>query len=154
MRLHFVAFATSFALVGVFWLAHMSIMRVLRTFDWRVAFVNLVFLLVICVMPFASALLGESGPVGIVWQIYCLVLISASAAQTLLLAMIAAAPNHLTMRDFWYRIVRALSPGIAFAIGLALSLAGQDFYAFYCWALIPLIFLIARLVLGPRRAPA
>lgn len=154
MRYHFLAFATSFALVGVFWIAHLSIMRVLSAFDWRVAFANLVFLLVICVMPFASALLGENGPVGIVWRIYCAALISASVTQTLLLTTIAAAPNNLTARDFWYRILRSLSPGIAFAAGLGLSLAGYDTYAFFCWTLIPVIFLIARLALGPRRARA
>jgi hypothetical protein len=41
-----VAFLTSFAIVGVFWAAHASVMRRLLAFDWPTAWVNLVFLVI------------------------------------------------------------------------------------------------------------
>ena len=151
---HFIAFTSSFALVSVFWLAHMSILRTLRVFDWRVAVMNLVFLFTITLMPFAAALLGEHGGAGIVWRIYCLALIAASIGQTLLLITVANAPNHLTAREFWYRTVRALSPGAAFAVGFTLNLLGYPILSYASPALILVIFLIARLALGPRRARA
>lgn len=150
---HLLAFVSSFALVSAFWVAHMSIMRMLAAFDWRVAIVNLLFLFTITLMPFAAGVLGEHG-LGVAWQIYCAVLIAASLTQTLLLVTIAQAPNHLTPRDFWRRFLRALSPAIAFAVGFALNVAGYRLYSFFCWTLIPVIFLIVRLALGPRRARA
>jgi hypothetical protein len=47
--------------------------------------------------------------------------------------------------------VRALSPGIAFAVGLVLSLQGQHRLSQFCWVLIPVILVVARLFVGPRK---
>src|SRR5690349_20892447 len=68
---HFIAFGASFALVIVFWAAHVAIMRRINEFDWPVAWSNALLLLVIAAMPFASALLGEGRAFGVAWIGYC-----------------------------------------------------------------------------------
>ena len=151
----FVAFFASFALVSVFWAGHMAITRKISAFDWPAAWLNLVFLFTIAVMPFVSGLLGERGVFGVAWQSYCIVLIAASLAQTaFLLALTRGNGRFVTAvsgRDRIWRTVRALSPGIAFAVGLVLSLHGQHRLSQFCWVLIPVILVVARLFVGPRK---
>jgi uncharacterized membrane protein len=149
------AFAASFALVSVFWMAHLSITRRLIAFDWLIAWLNMAFLFAIALMPFASGLLGRYGLMGPVWRIYCLVLIAASAAQTALLLAIVRDRGRLVggmaPREFAFRLLRALSPALAFGTGLTLSYAGRPYLAAFCWLLFPPILIVARL-LAPRRS--
>lgn len=151
----FVAFFSSFALVSVFWAGHMAITRKISVFDWPSAWLNLVFLFTIAVMPFVSGLLGERGVVGVAWQAYSIVLIAASLAQTAFLLALTRGNGRLVTalsgRDRIWRTVRALSPGIAFAVGLVLSLQGQHRLSQFCWVLIPVILVVARLFVGPRK---
>ena len=119
---HFAAFAGSFAVVAIFWAAHMALTRRLVAFDWPTVWVNLVFLFVIVLMPFASALLGEHGATLMVWQTYCAVLIAASLAQTVLWLVASRGGGRLlaggvTWRERGFRTLRALSPAIAFGAG-------------------------------------
>lgn len=156
MTPHFVAFASSFGLISIFWAAHMAIMRRLTLFDWPVAWLNLVVLFTIALMPFASALIGEHGVMGEAWRVYCVVLIAASMAQCGLVLAINRDKGRLTggalAEDIRYRLLRAASPGIAFSVGLALSLAGMPDLAFLCWLLFPPILIIDHWLFGPKKA--
>lgn len=151
------AFAGSFALVSIFWAAHMALTRRLAAFDWPTVWVNLVFLFVIVLMPFASALLGEHGATRLVWQVYCAVLVAASLAQTALWLVASRDKGRLlaggvTWRERGFRTLRALSPGIAFGAGL--WAAGTSFapWSVYCWVLILPVALVARLLFGSKHA--
>jgi uncharacterized membrane protein len=158
---HLGAFALSFSVTGVFWLGHVTIMRSLARFDWVVAVVNLLVLLILALMPFVSGLVGEYGQVGLGWQLYCAVLVAASLAQTGLLAAQARdgarLMGHVSPGEVRYRMARALSPGIAFALGLALSCLGANILSSVCWVLIPALMLGARAIRPkpiPPRSPA
>lgn len=153
---HFVAFFSSFGLISIFWLGHVSILRQLTTFDWPVAGLNLVFLLVIALMPFVSGLIGEYGTNGESWRVYCGVLIAASLVQTALL-LTASRDNgrlfgQIDGREKARRTGRALSPAIVFGAGLALSLNGQPGLASVCWLLFIPIVIAIRLLFSPRKA--
>ena len=50
------AYVLSFALIGRFWVVHHSMFETLRAFDGRLMALNLVFLSLICLMPFATNL--------------------------------------------------------------------------------------------------
>ena len=148
------AFALSFALVGAFWLAHLSTMRALARFDWVVAGVNVVFLFTVTLTPFASALVGRFGNQGVAWRFYCLTIILISLAQCALIAIshrdepsIIFAEHHGRL---WYRLARSATPAIAFFIGLALSVWGQHEIAAFCWVLVPPLMLALRFVFHER----
>ncbi|MDQ0465674.1 putative membrane protein [Caulobacter ginsengisoli] len=153
---HFIAFTMSFALAGVFWIAHMNTLRRLEHFDWPTVWANLVFLFAVTLIPFSSALLGEAGPGAAAWQVYSAQMVFTSAATTLLLLVASRDGGRLmdgmTGRERAYRTVRAASPGIAFAAGFGLAAAGYIGLAHLCWVLIPVIFWIAHVTLGPRKA--
>ncbi len=151
----FVAFFSSFALVAIFWASHMAITRKASAFDWPTAWLNLLFLSTIAVMPFVSGLIGEHGMLGTAWRAYCIALVTASLAQTALLLVLMRDKGRLvsgmTARNRMWRVFRALSPGISFAIGLALSLQGQPTLSQFCWVLIPVVMVVARLLFGPNK---
>jgi uncharacterized membrane protein len=150
-----VAFATTFALVAVFWIAHVSLLRRLVAFDWTVAWVNLAYLFTIAITPFASTLLGEYSVFGNAWRLYCMVLIGIGAAQVALLLVIYRAKGRLVepvgRREFWHRLIRAMSPSFVFALALGVSLLGFARISFLLsWILMPTVLILARTVLGQR----
>ena len=145
---HFIAFFMSFALVGVFWAAHMNTLRSLQRFDWPTAWANLTFLAPVCLMPFASSLVGERGFGREAWMAYCVVMILTSACMVALVSVILRGGGRLcggiAGREQAYRLVRAAAPGLAFGIGLSATVLGQLSLGRMCWLLIPLIFRVAR----------
>ena len=153
---HLRAFATSFALGGVFWLAHMSTMRRLEHFDWAVAIANLLFLFPVSLMPFTSAWVGRDGFTdGMAWATYCSVLIAVSVGNVILVLVATRDKgrlmNGISGRERMYRLARASSPGISFGVGLWLLVTGHGILTLYCWVLIAPIMLLARAFLGPRK---
>ena len=160
MEPRLVAFAITFALVSIFWIAHVAALRRLQVFDWPVAWVNLAFLFTITLTPFASTLLGAYSVFGNAWRFYCLVLIAIGVAQAVLMLVIYRDHAHLvggaSRREFWYRFSRAISPCAAFAVCLALSLMGlRQTSVYVSFALVPLTLILARLLIAGRPpAPA
>jgi uncharacterized membrane protein len=153
------AFATTFALVSVFWIAHVSITRRLLEFDWAAAWVNLLFLFTIALTPFVSTTIGEYGVFGNAWRLYCMELITVGVAQLILFGVIHRGKGRLvggvSRRVFWHRFTRTSSPAAGFAILLALSFMGFTRLSFYlCWVTIPAILILARVTLGPREQSA
>jgi uncharacterized membrane protein len=149
-------FAITFALVGVFWMAHAVALRALAQFDWVVAAVNLVFLFTITLTPFASSLVGRFGDQGDAWRLYCLEFMAISVAQIALLVVSHRDEPRILREEhhgrLWFRVARASTPGVAFAIGLGLSLAGYPRPASFCWVLTPPLMLLLRWIGSDRRS--
>jgi uncharacterized membrane protein len=56
----FFAFGLSFLVIGRFWMGHHERFRPLRHFDARLMWPNMIYLLAIAFMPFATAFLGQN----------------------------------------------------------------------------------------------
>jgi hypothetical protein len=54
----------------------------------------------------------------------------------------------------WLRLARSATPGVAFGIGYALSVAGLHGPSSLCWLLVPVLMLAARLGFHQRPGPA
>lgn len=155
----FFAFTLSFAILGIFWIAHLSTTRRLARFDWPTAVANLVFLFPICLIPFVSAWLGTSVGGTTAWIAYSIVMIASSAANLVLVFVQTRDGGRLqaepvTPRERIYRLARSSCAGLAFGAGLLGALAGRVEFAQYCWVLIPAFLLLFRLTLRPKLAPA
>ena len=155
MKNELIAFGVSFAVVGVFWMAHLSVMRSIARFDWVLTGVNLVFLFTVTVTPFIATLVGADGTTGNAWRLYCLGIVAISALLCALLLVSHRDERRLLHEAHHgrlaYRLTRAGAPGIAFGVGLFLSLEDWRLAASVCWLLVPLIMFGARW-LEPRKA--
>ena len=55
----FLAYGLSFLIGGIYWLIHHSIFDAIRYYDATLAWINIVFLLFVALIPFTTSLLGE-----------------------------------------------------------------------------------------------
>ena len=55
----YAAYVTSFLIIGIIWMNHHAVFRLVRTVDRRVLFVNLLLLMVVSAIPFPTALFAE-----------------------------------------------------------------------------------------------
>ena len=85
----YLGFAVSFLVVGSYWLAHHRVFRVVRRYDDALIWLNIVFLLCIAFVPFASAVLGEHGNERSAVVFYAGVMIATGLMQTLLWLYVA-----------------------------------------------------------------
>ncbi|MGZ6016580.1 MAG: TMEM175 family protein [Phenylobacterium sp.] len=150
MLSHLGSFAFSFAVISVFWFAHMSTTSVQRRFDWWAALANLAFLFPICLIPFVSAWLGGGLGDLYTWRIYCWTLVATSVANVVLVLVASRGGGRLiggvTRRQRVHRALRAASPGIAFSGGLILLSFDQLLLSQYIWLSIPVILFLERRV--------
>ena len=56
---HFVTYAVSFLIVGLYWVSHHLLFDLIRRTDRGLMWINLFFLLFVVVIPFSTALLGS-----------------------------------------------------------------------------------------------
>jgi uncharacterized membrane protein len=156
---HIGAFVFSFCIISVFWIAHMNTTRKLMRFDWPTALANLMFLLPICLLPFATSWVGADINGGFAWAIYCWTLVAISSANMVVVLVAYRGRGKLVQggasgREVAYRMARSAAPGAAFAVGLIVLAAGQVNLAHLCWTLIGPGFWLAEAVLKPTPAPA
>ena len=158
MEQHFFAFLMSFAVISIFWLAHLSTTRRMVHFDWPSAVANLAFLFPICLLPFATGWWGREIVAGFPWGMYCAVMTVTSIANIVLVLVVTRDGGRLmggvAPGETRYRVIRAASPGIAFGTGVVLLLAHQVLLAQFCWVLIPILLGLATRFLKPRMQPA
>jgi uncharacterized membrane protein len=79
------AYFLSFAVIGRFWITHHRAFGMLHDFDRRLLALNLVYLSLIVLIPFASEVLGEYGDVTAAVVLYAAVVGSAALLSSLVL---------------------------------------------------------------------
>ncbi len=159
-RARFAAFALSFAVISVFWAGHLTATRRLLRFDWYCFWINLAVIFSVVLMPFATSLLGSAIDPADGWRLYCAVIVALSLAQSALSLAIFRDRGRLvggaSVRERASRLVRAMSPGLAFTVGFLLTEGGRLDLARWCWTLILPLMIVARFVAParPRSAAA
>jgi uncharacterized membrane protein len=143
-----IAFVVSFGLVGFFWLMHVITLRALATFDWMAAALNVVLLFTVTLTPFATEMVRHLGRHGEAWRLYCLTMIVMSLALCALIAVSHRDQPRFLHRAYHgqlrHRLSRAITPGVAFTVGLTLSFVGLPVLASLCWMLVPVLLLMVK----------
>ena len=132
-------FVLSFLVVAAYWLAHHRMFRVLRRYDEAFIWLNIVFLLCIAFIPFASSVLGEYGDQRPAAVFYALVIVVTGLVQTSLWLyatrngrLIDAPPADRAIR---LGTLRALMPVLVFLPSLPLVLI-HPYVAMLAWVLV------------------
>src|SRR5439155_490685 len=79
----FISFFISFEVIGIFWLAHLRQFSLIARYTRGLAFINLLFLLSIAIMPFSTTLVGEYGSLSLAGVFYSLSLVFTSVASNM-----------------------------------------------------------------------
>ncbi|HEX3888532.1 MAG TPA: TMEM175 family protein [Phenylobacterium sp.] len=157
MASHFFALLMSFAVIGVFWIAHLATTRKIRQFDWPTAVANLIFMFPVCLIPFATAWWGRDLNAPFPWGMYCGIMVASSLGNLALVLVASRDGGRLmggvTPRERLYRAARAFSPMVAFGVGLVLLAVGQLHWSQFCFLLIPLQIAAYRRFIEPKPAP-
>lgn len=149
------SFAISFLVVGSYWWGHHRMFRVIRRYDETLLWLNILFLLCVAFIPFASAVLGEHGNQRSAALFYSLVIIATGLVETLL--WVYAARGHrlvearLSSRAIRLATLRQLAAPAVFLLALPLALI-HPYLAMATWgAIYPLTAVLRRAErVGPR----
>jgi uncharacterized membrane protein len=135
----FLAFLISFAVIGSHWSGHRRTFRYVNRLNSQVSTLNMIWLLMMILTPFAARLLADPGGFGVRYTIYTLIQVIASAclvgmnrqiSRENLLRQNAPAPSRHPDN------VRNLTLIVAFLVSVPVSFAAGG-WAFALWAAVP-----------------
>jgi uncharacterized membrane protein len=153
---NYFAYILSFAIIGMFWLGHHSVFKMLRRHDRGLFWLNLLFLALIVFVPFPTSVLSDYGNTSTATIFY-----AASLAATGLcmccIVLYATWQNRLVDDAFDHHLAKHiiyeyLNMSCVFLVSIAIAVASVTF-AQYFWILI---FVNARIldIIYRRRRPA
>lgn len=122
------AFLLTFAVTAMFWLIHHRVFEFIGDYDPVLAWLNMLWLLLIVMLPFASGLLEEQGFQKTNGLVYCWILAGLSASLGLISLWVRTHPELLAKHASPNSMGRARSWAFAaylFVLGL-ISLAAPD----------------------------
>ena len=95
LRPTLVAWVISFLITGMYWVAHRDLFARVRVVNRDLVWLNLLFLLPCCLIPFAASVLGEYPGQAIAIHIYAAVLIAAALMRLLMYHYVLRRPELL-----------------------------------------------------------
>lgn len=125
IRSSVVVFVISFLIVGTYWAWHRSAFAQVRYIDLNTIWLNLLFLLPVSMIPFATATLGEDSQEPAALYLYGAVLISATLLRVILDSYLRRHPGLLweTPTESARRLSRgvAIAPILVYAAAMAIA---------------------------------
>ncbi len=133
----YLSFAISFLVIGSYWWVHHRAFRTVRRYDEGLIWLNLLFLLCVAFLPFASAVLGEHGDEPVAATFYALCVAATGLAEATLWTY-ASRGHRLIETDVPQRAIRlasmrALTPPALFLLSIPLIWLASPYVAMVCW---------------------
>jgi uncharacterized membrane protein len=126
LRPSLVAFVISFILAGMYWVGHRDLFALIRRTDRGLVWLNILFLLPLCLLPFGAGLLGRYDQEPVALRIYGLVLV-AIAVMRVVIWLYATNRPHLLWQRLDDRQRRAgLAVNLGPRAGLPARLSGRQ----------------------------
>jgi uncharacterized membrane protein len=110
------AFVISFILAGMYWVGHRDVFALIRRTDRGLVWLNILYLLPLCLLPFGTKLLGRYDGEPRALRIYGLVLVAIAIMRVVIWVYVTGRPQLL-----WHRLDdRQRRAGLALAVSSAL----------------------------------
>jgi uncharacterized membrane protein len=124
LRPSLVAFVISFILAGMYWVGHRDLFALIRRTDRGLVWLNVLYLLPLCLLPFAAGLLGRYDTEPVALRIYGLLLV-AIAVMRVVMWLYATNRPHL----LWQRLdARQRRAGLTLNLYRALSTCSPSWW--------------------------
>ncbi|OXM57630.1 hypothetical protein CFP71_07390 [Amycolatopsis thailandensis] len=151
----YLAFALSFVVIAAHWRAHHEIFPYVRSLGGRLISLNLVWLFMQVLMPFATRVLTADGAFAPRFGFYALVQVLASASFALIIREVRREHLYRTEdppRVFAQSLTRSVCLTAVFGISIPVAFLTGGTGAYLCWLAAPIALAVARRV-QDRRPP-
>jgi uncharacterized membrane protein len=98
VRPSLVAFVISFVLAGMYWVGHRDLFGLVRRTDRGLVWLNLLYLLPLCLLPYGALLLGRFDREPVALRLYGLVLVAIAGMRLVVWWYVTARPHLLWQR--------------------------------------------------------
>ncbi len=145
---HIEVYVLTFVVIGVYWLVHHRLFRAIQQFDLPLMWFNLIFLMMIALIPVATNALGTYPELGLTIAFYCvtIALVGFSEFALWLYAMRKGYfPNFVAPHGALYFALRILTPPVVFLLSILLIPIDTDLAKFSWVLLIPILFILGRI---------
>jgi uncharacterized membrane protein len=154
IRPSLVAFVISFILAGMYWVGHRDLFALLRRTDRGLVWLNILYLLPLCLLPFAAGLLGRYDREPVALRLYGLLLV-AIAVMRVVIWLYATNRPHLLWRPLDDRQRRAglalnLYPGLVYLLAFLLARSAPG-VSLAIYGGLPLLYFLSITVLRGSR---
>ena len=154
IRPSFTAFVISFILAGMYWVGHRDLFALIRRADRGLVWLNVLYLLPLCLLPFGASLLGRYDQEPRALRIYGLILVAIAVMRTVIWLYATGRPHLLWQRpdDRQRRAGLALAvfPGLVYLLAILLAAAAPG-VSLAVYAGIPLLYFLSITVLRGSR---
>ncbi|MGX6601400.1 TMEM175 family protein [Micromonosporaceae bacterium Da 78-11] len=141
----YLAFLVSFAVIGTQWLSHHSVFRYLNRTSRALGRLNLLWLLMVVVTPFATRVLVGETPFVMAFTLYSAVQAASALVMALIVVVIRCGGlSRPGTPSGFYREATLRSFGLATGFLLAIPVAYFTQWAYAVWALVPVLLGFAR----------
>jgi uncharacterized membrane protein len=158
IRPSLVAFVISFILAGMYWVGHRDLFALIRRTDRGLVWLNILYLLPLCLLPFGAGLLGRYDQEPVALRIYGLLLV-VIAVMRVVIWLYATSRPHLLWQPLDDRQRRAglalnLYPGLVYLLAFLVAKTAPRL-SLMIYAGLPLLYFLSITVLrGSRKRNA
>jgi uncharacterized membrane protein len=144
----------SFVLAGMYWVGHRDLFALIRRTDRGLVWLNIVYLLPLCLMPFAAGMLGRYDQEPVALRIYGLVLVAIALMRVVMWLYATNRPQLLWQRldDRQRRAGLALTvfPGLVYLLAFLVATTAPG-VSLLIYAGLPVLYFLSITVLRSGR---
>ena len=155
IRPSFTAFVISFILAGMYWVGHRDLFALIRRTDRGLVWLNILYLLPLCLLPFGAGMLGRYDTEPVALRIYGLLLVLIALMRAVIWQYATHRPHLLWQRpDVRQRragLAVNLYPGLIYLLAFLIAPRAPEL-SLAIYAALPLLYFLSITVLrGSRR---
>jgi uncharacterized membrane protein len=148
------AFVISFILAGMYWVGHRDLFALIRRTDRGLVWLNILYLLPLCLLPFAAGMLGHYDQEPVALRIYGLLLVAIAVMRVVIWLYATNRPHLLWQRldDRQRRAGLALgvSPGLVYLLAFLVARSAPGL-SLLIYAGMPVLYFLSITVLRSGR---
>jgi uncharacterized membrane protein len=150
LRPSLVAFVITFILAGMYWVGHRDLFALIRRTDRGLVWLNILFMLPLCLLPFGAGMIGRYDQEPVALRIYGLVLVTI-AIMRVVIWLYATNRPHLLWQRLDARQRRAglalnLVPGLVYLLAFLVAKAAPGL-SLLIYAGLPVLYFLSITVL-------
>jgi uncharacterized membrane protein len=154
LRPSLVTFVISFILAGMYWVGHRDLFALIRRTDRGLVWLNILYLLPLCLLPFGAGMLGRYDTEPVALRIYGLNLVAIAVMRVVIWLYATNRPHLLWQRldDRQRRAGLALNlvPGLVYLLAFLVAKAAPG-VSLLIYAAMPVLYFLSITVLRSGR---